>query len=179
MVAIVVVRFAAIEVAVEVTTCSMPPMSLVMRDCTSPVRVRVKKPIDCRCRWANTSTRSRCMTRCPTVVEIQVCTTPRTALTAATATMPATSHTSRRRSDCGRATSITSRSRNGMAMPRTEVTTMSSTTTASCRRWARNRAPMRRSDTERAWAFSAAETSLFLGNIKILSPYEVGAVPRC
>ena len=45
-----VVRLAAMEVAVEVTTDSMPPMSLVMRDCTSPVRVRVKKAIDCRCR---------------------------------------------------------------------------------------------------------------------------------
>ena len=31
-VAIAVVRLAAIEVAVEVTTDSMPPMSLVMRD---------------------------------------------------------------------------------------------------------------------------------------------------
>ena len=37
------VRFEAIEVAVEVTTDCMPPMSLVIRDCTSPVRVRVKK----------------------------------------------------------------------------------------------------------------------------------------
>ena len=31
------------DVAVEVTTDSMPPMSLVIRDWTSPVRVRVKK----------------------------------------------------------------------------------------------------------------------------------------
>ena len=36
------VRLEAIEVAVEVTTFCMPPMSLVMRDCTSPPRVRVK-----------------------------------------------------------------------------------------------------------------------------------------
>ena len=35
----------------------MPPMSLVMRDCTSPVRVRVKKSMDWRCRWVNTSVR--------------------------------------------------------------------------------------------------------------------------
>ncbi len=41
-VATVVVRLEAIEVAVEVTTFCMPPMSLVIRDCTSPVRVRVK-----------------------------------------------------------------------------------------------------------------------------------------
>ena len=42
-VATAVVRLEAIEVAVEVTTDCMPPMSLVIRDCTSPVRVRVKK----------------------------------------------------------------------------------------------------------------------------------------
>ena len=62
-VATTVVRLAAIDVAVEVTTVCMPPMSLVMRDCTSPVRVRVKKPSDWRCRWAKTSVRRRCMTR--------------------------------------------------------------------------------------------------------------------
>ena len=54
-VATAVVRLAAIEVAVEVTTDSMPPMSFWMRDCTSPVRVRVKKAIDCRCRWVKTA----------------------------------------------------------------------------------------------------------------------------
>ena len=37
-------------VAVEVTTSSTPPMSLAIRDCTSPVRVRVKKASDWRCR---------------------------------------------------------------------------------------------------------------------------------
>jgi hypothetical protein len=47
-----VVTFCTIEVAVEVTTLSMPPMSLAMRDCTSPVRVCVKKASDMRCRWA-------------------------------------------------------------------------------------------------------------------------------
>src|SRR5216683_7494768 len=47
-VAIAVVRLDAIEVAVEVTTDSMPPMSLVMRDWSSPLRVRVKKATDCR-----------------------------------------------------------------------------------------------------------------------------------
>ena len=41
-----------IEVAVLVTIACMPPMSLAMRDCTSPVRVRVKKASDMRCRWA-------------------------------------------------------------------------------------------------------------------------------
>ena len=41
----------AIEVAVFVTTLCTPPMSFEMRDCTSPVRVRVKKASDSRCRW--------------------------------------------------------------------------------------------------------------------------------
>jgi hypothetical protein len=45
-----VVTFETIEVAVEVTTVWMPPMSFAMRDCTSPVRVRVKKASDSRCR---------------------------------------------------------------------------------------------------------------------------------
>lgn len=37
------VRLETREVAVEVTVACMPPMSLAMRDWTSPVRVRVKK----------------------------------------------------------------------------------------------------------------------------------------
>ncbi len=134
IVATTVVRLAAMLVAVEVTTDCMPPMSLVIRDCTSPVRVRVKKPTDCRCRWLKTSTRSRCMTRWPTVVEIHVCTTPSTDVIAATTTMPPTSHDSSRRSSCGRATSMISRSRNGDAMPSTDATTMIATTSASCLR---------------------------------------------
>jgi len=43
MVAITVVRFETIEVAVDVTTVSTPPMSFAIRDWISPVRVRVKK----------------------------------------------------------------------------------------------------------------------------------------
>ena len=43
VVATTVAAFWAIEVAVLVATLSMPPMSLAMRDCTSPARVRVKK----------------------------------------------------------------------------------------------------------------------------------------
>jgi hypothetical protein len=46
-----VVTLETIEVAVEVTTFCTPPMSLAMRDCTSPVLVRVKKASDRRCRW--------------------------------------------------------------------------------------------------------------------------------
>ena len=46
-----VVTFEAIDVAVVVTTLSSPPMSLAIRDCTSPVRVRVKNASDMFCRW--------------------------------------------------------------------------------------------------------------------------------
>lgn len=38
-------------VAVVVTVTCIPPMSLAMRDWTSPVRVRVKKASDMRWRW--------------------------------------------------------------------------------------------------------------------------------
>ena len=46
-----VVTFETTEVAVVVTTVWTPPMSFAIRDCTSPVRVRVKKASDSRCRW--------------------------------------------------------------------------------------------------------------------------------
>ena len=49
-VAITVVTFESTDVAVEVTTVSMPPMSLAIRLCTSPVRVRVKNASESRCR---------------------------------------------------------------------------------------------------------------------------------
>src|SRR6202044_3005323 len=82
-VATAVVRLAATDVAVEVTTASMPPMSLVMRDWTSPLRVRVKKATDCRCRWPKTLVRRPCMTCWPTLVLIQVWITPNAEVTAA------------------------------------------------------------------------------------------------
>ena len=133
-VATAVVRLEAIEVAVEVTTDCMPPMSLVIRDCTSPVRVRVKKAMDWRCRCANTSVRSRCITCWPTEVLIQVWITPSAEVSAATATMPAVSQTSSGRSRSGSAVSITARSRNGLAMATTEDATMIATTAASGQR---------------------------------------------
>ena len=49
-VASTVVTFETTEVAVEVTTVSMPPMSLAIRLWTSPVRVRVKNASESRCR---------------------------------------------------------------------------------------------------------------------------------
>ena len=51
IVAITVVTLETIEVAVLVTTFCTPPMSLAIRDCTSPVRVRVKNASDRRWRW--------------------------------------------------------------------------------------------------------------------------------
>ena len=122
------------EVAVEVTTDSMPPMSFWMRDCTSPVRVRVKKAIDCRCRCVKTLVRSSCMTCWPTLVLIQVWITPKAEVTAATATIAATSQASSRRFRSGRAVSITARSRKGEASPTREEATMRAVTTASCQR---------------------------------------------
>ena len=51
-VAITVVRLETMDVAVEVTTVSTPPMSFEIRDWISPVRVRVKNASEslCRCR---------------------------------------------------------------------------------------------------------------------------------
>ena len=133
-VATAVVRLAAMDVAVEVTTASIPPMSLVMRDCTSPVRVRVKKAIDWRCRWEKTLVRSSCMTCWPTFVLIQVWITPKAEVTAATATMPITSQASSCRFRCGSAVSMTARSRNGDARPTSEEATMMAVTIASGQR---------------------------------------------
>ena len=133
-VATAVVRLAAIEVAVEVTTASMPPMSLVMRDWTSPVRVLVKKAMDCRCRWANTRVRSSCMTCWPTFVLIQVWITPRAEVTAATASMPMTSQASRCTFFSGSALSMIARSRNGEARLTMDEAAMMAVTTASGQR---------------------------------------------
>ena len=76
IVAITVVTFEAIDVAVFVTTFCTPPMSFEIRDCTSPVRVRVKKASDSRCRWRKTAARRSCITRWPTWFESSVWTTP-------------------------------------------------------------------------------------------------------
>ncbi len=45
------VTFETVDVAVDVTTLWTPPMSLAILDWTSPVRVRVKKARESRCRW--------------------------------------------------------------------------------------------------------------------------------
>lgn len=141
---ITVVTLDAIDVAVDVTTVCMPPMSLVSRDWISPPRVRVKKPSDCRCRCANTRVRRLCMIRCPTVVEIQVWTTPNTAVATVIASIATTAHTSSVTSWSGIARSMTSRTRNGLASEIADDATMSATTTAICHRYGANSAPMRR-----------------------------------
>ena len=51
IVASTVVTFESTDVAVDVTTFSIPPMSFAIRLCTSPVRVRVKNASDSRWRW--------------------------------------------------------------------------------------------------------------------------------
>ncbi len=68
--AITVVAFCAIVVAVLVSTLSSPPMSLAIRDCTSPVRVRVKNASDIRWRCWYTAERRSCMTRWPTAFDM-------------------------------------------------------------------------------------------------------------
>ena len=158
-VATAVVRLEAIEVAVEVTTDSMPPMSLVMRDCTSPVRVRVKNAIDCRCRCVKTSVRSRCMTCWPTLRG-----DPGLDHAERGGDRGDGDHADRRarpaacRLRSGSALSMTARSRNGEAIATMDDATMMAVTIASCARWAVKSRPMRRSDTSRACAFSAAVT---------------------
>ena len=72
IVATTVVTLDAIEVAVFVTTFCTPPMSFEIRDCTSPVRVRVKNASDRRCRCRKTAARRSCITRWPTWLESSV-----------------------------------------------------------------------------------------------------------
>ena len=109
----------------------MPPMSFISRDWTSPPLVRVKKPSDWRCRWLKTAVRRPCMTRWPTVVDSHVWTTPNTAVSTVTASMPPTAHSSRGTSCPGIASSMTRRIRNGVARETTEEATIRATTTAS------------------------------------------------
>ena len=89
IVATTVVTLDVMLVAVFVTTFWTPPMSLLIRDCTSPVRVRVKKASESRCRWRKTAARRSCMTRWPTWFESSVWATPRTPATIAITIIPA------------------------------------------------------------------------------------------
>ena len=146
-VAATVVTLVAIDVAVVVTTDCMPLMSLVRRDWTSPPLVRVKKASDWRWRCEKTSVRRACMTRCPTRVETQVCSTPKIEVAAVTATIPPTSKASRCRLRVGSASSIAMRVRNGVASPTSEETTRRVITARTCQRYGAKRAVTRRQDT--------------------------------
>ena len=88
IVALTVVTFETIEVAVLVTTFCTPPMSLAIRDCTSPVRVRVKNASDRRWRWRKTAARRSCITRWPTWFERSVWSTPSAPVTIAITIIP-------------------------------------------------------------------------------------------
>ena len=96
IVAATVVTFEAIDVAVFVTTLCTPPMSFEIRDCTSPVRVRVKNASDRRCRCRKTAARRSCITRWPTWFESSVWITPSTPVTIAIAIIPPALHESAR-----------------------------------------------------------------------------------
>ena len=72
IVATTVVALEAIDVAVFVTTFWTPPMSFEIRDCTSPVRVRVKNASERRWRCRKTAVRRSCITRWPTWFESRV-----------------------------------------------------------------------------------------------------------
>ena len=91
IVAATVVTVETVEVAVLVTTSSMPPMSYAIRACTSPERVLVKKASDIRCRCANTAARRSCITCWPTWFEIHVCATLITPVITDRAIIPPTS----------------------------------------------------------------------------------------
>ncbi len=138
------VRFDTSEVAVPVTVDCIPPMSLAIRDCTSPVRVRVKNASDIRCRCRYTDVRRSCMTRCPTVVEISVCSTLSTLVTTAAAIIPSASSVSSPVRRSGIAVSSTARNRNGVTTDTTADAATSSPTTASRPAYGRNSPRIRR-----------------------------------
>ena len=143
-VASTVVTFETIDVAVEVTTSWTPPMSFASRDCTSPVRVRVKNASERRCRCSYTAVRRSCITRWPTWFDSSVWTTPSAPVTTAIATMPATSQLSSHRSCSGNASSITCRSSSAGMTPSAEEKRISPRTPESRRRYGRKRATIRR-----------------------------------
>ncbi len=145
IVATIVVTFDAMDVAVFVTTLWMPPMSFEIRDCTSPVRVRVKNASDSRWRWRNTAARRSCITRWPTWFESSVCQTPSAPLTTAITIIPAAANDSALVS--GGFVLIAfraSRSRNAGITPRTAEKTISVRTALSRSLYGMNSRPARR-----------------------------------
>ena len=143
IVAATVVTLETIDVAVFVTTLCTPPMSFEIRDCTSPVRVRVKNASESRCRWRKTAARRSCITRWPTWFERSVWSTPSTPLTIAIAIIPAASSDSSVVSESWIAFR-TPRSRNAGITPSAAEKTISARTAASRRLYGLKSAPIRR-----------------------------------
>jgi len=142
IVATTTVTFEAIEVAVFVTTFWTPPMSFEIRDCTSPVRVRVKNARERRWRWRKTFARRSCMTRCPTWFESSVWITPSTPVTIAIPMIPAALRDKARVSFAPIA-SRTRLSRNAGTTPRAAEATISSRTPPSRNLYGANSRAMR------------------------------------
>src|SRR3954453_5836631 len=143
IVATTVVTLDAIDVAVFVTTFCTPPMSFEMRDCTSPVRVLVKKASDSRCRCRKTAARRSCMTRWPTWFERSVCTTPSAPVTTAMTIIPPALNDSALTSLLPIASSARF-SRNAGMTPRAAVSTISTSTPVSRSLYGTNSRAMRR-----------------------------------
>ena len=114
-----------------------------MRDCTSPVRVRVKKANERRCRWRKTAARRSCITRCPTWFESSVWTTPRMPATIAITIIPAALRETPRVS-CAWIATRTRRSRNAGTTPRPALTTISPSSPESRRQYGLKSCPIRR-----------------------------------
>ena len=143
IVATTVVRLDVMLVAVFVTTFWTPPMSLLMRDCTSPVRVRVKKASERRCRWRKTAARRSCITRCPTWFESSVWITPRMPATIAITIIAAALRETPRVS-CASIATRTFRSRNAGSTPRPALTTISPSSSESRCQYGLKSCPIRR-----------------------------------
>ena len=143
IVAATVVTLDAIEVAVFVTTFWTPPMSFEILDCTSPVRVRVKKASDRRCRCRKTAARKSCITRWPTWFDNRVWITPSTPVTTAIAIIPAALSESALVSFCWIASS-TRWSRKAGTTPSPAERTIKNSTPPSRRLYGANSGPMRR-----------------------------------
>src|SRR5262245_2140640 len=158
IVAITVVALWTIEVAVFVTTFWTPPMSFEIRDCTSPVRVRVKNASESRCRCLKTAVRRSCMTRWPTWFESSVWITPSTP-TAIAIPMIAAELIESSRVSFAPIASRTRLSRNAGSTPSAAVKTISPRTPLSRSLYGAKRRPMRRR-FERRTAGSAGRSGI-------------------
>ncbi len=149
VVAMTIVTSETSAVAVVVTVTCIPPMSWAMRDCTSPVRVRVKKASDMRWRWPYTEVRRSCMTSWPTLAETWVCQTLNELVEIETTIMPRASSDSSPVLPCGSAVSMISRIRNGLTRETRDEPATRNATNSRLLRYGRNSPRMRRFCTGR------------------------------